>query len=176
MRRLAALALAAVMLSVIDAPARAQLVLSINNHTCGTLMVSLADAPGCGPHVPACSVLARNGFTTKLPVDIAYRPGVLVLSAEGGCSNRNTRIAGTCQVEIKTVRERVPLGLSIYRDDTMRPEQQSVGPPYGSPYRDLELSIPRPATLVTVDIYQGICDTDRGERRCELFCRTPDQQ
>lgn len=150
-----------------------QLTLSINNHTCGTLMVSLADAPGCGPDVPACSVLARNGFTTKLPVLIAYRPGFLTLSASGGCGNRNTTIAGTCQVEVKTVRETYNTGLSYYHYDTSRPEQQSATP---SDLRDLTISIPRPATLVSVDIYQGICDTDEGERRCELFCRTPNQQ
>ena len=173
MRRLAAPALAAAVLATAAEPARAQLTISINNRTCGELMVSLADAPGCGPNVPQCSVLARNGFTTKLPVDIAYRPGYLTLSASGGCSGRSTTIAGTCQIQVKTVRETYNTGFSYYRNDTSRPEQQSASP---SDLRDLTLSIPRPATLVSVSIYQGICDTDQGERRCELFCRTTDQQ
>jgi len=172
--RAAALVLAAlVALAASAGDARAQLTLAINNKTCGQLMVSLADAPGCGPHVPQCSVLARNGFTTKLNVDLAYRPGFLTLSAEGGCSNRNTQIAGTCQIQVKTVRETYNTGFSYYRQDTSRPEAQSATP---GDYRDLTLSITRPASLVTVDIYQGVCDTDRGERRCELFCRVPDQQ
>lgn len=171
--RLAPLALAALVLVGLTGAARAQLTLAINNKTCGALMVSLADAPGCGPNVPQCSVLARNGYTTKLNVDIAYRAGFLVLAAEGGCGNRNTQIAGTCQVQVKTVRETYNTGFSYYRSDTGRPEQQSASP---GDYRDLTLSIPRPASLVTVDIYQGICDMDAGERRCELFCRTPDQQ
>ncbi|MCC7050070.1 MAG: hypothetical protein IT562_25430 [Alphaproteobacteria bacterium] len=173
MRLVGALALLAGALAALPTAARAQLTLSINNHTCATLMVSLADAPGCGPDVPACSVLARNGFTTKLPVQIAYRPGFLTLAASGGCGSRNTTIAGTCQVEVKTVRETYNTGLSYYRNDTSRPEQQSASP---TDLRDLTISIPRPATLVSVDIYQGICDTDEGERRCELFCRTPNQQ
>ncbi len=167
------LGLAALVLVGLAAEARAQLTLSINNRTCGALMVSLADAPGCGPNVPQCSVLARNGYTTKLNVDIAYRAGFLVLSAEGGCGNRNTKIAGTCQVEIKTVRENYNTGFSYYRSDTARPEQQSASP---GDYRDLTLSIPRPASSVTVSIYQGICDMDAGERRCEIFCRTTDQE
>ncbi len=170
-RRLAAAA--AVALAAVASPASAQLTLSINNRTCGELMVSLADAPGCGPNVPQCSVLARNGFTTKLQVDIAYRAGFLVLTAEGGCRNRNTTIAGTCHVEIRNVRETYNTGFSYYREDTTRPEQQSASP---SDIRDLTVTIRRPATLVSVSIYQGICDTDRGERRCEIFCRTTDQQ
>lgn len=136
-------------------------------------MVYLADAPGCGPNVPACSVLARNGFTTKLQVDIAYKPGILLLRAEGGCGSRNTTIAGQCSVEIKTVRETYNTGFSYYRYDNARPEQQQASP---YDYRDLTISVPRPATLVQVDIYQGICDTDESERRCELFCRVPNQQ
>ncbi len=168
-----AIALAALVFVGLGARAEAQLTININNKTCGVLMVSLADAPGCGPNVPQCSVMARNGYTTKLNVDIAYRPGFLVLAAEGGCGNRNTRIAGTCQVQVKTVRENYNTGFSYYRNDPGRPEAQSASP---GDYRDLTFSIPRPATLVTVDIYQGICDTEGGERRCELFCRTTDQQ
>lgn len=171
MRRVAAAILAAAPWVV--APAGAQLTININNRTCGELMVSLADAPGCGPNVPQCSVLARNGYTTKLPVDIAYRPGFLTLAASGGCSGRNTTIAGTCAIEIKTVRETYNTGFSYYSPDTMRPEQEQASP---SQYRDLTITVPRPATLVSVSIYQGICDIDQGERRCELFCRTTDQQ
>ena len=171
--RAAASLIAGLVFLGMTARAEAQLTIAINNKTCGELMVSLADAPGCGPNVPQCSVLARNGFTTKLQVDIAYRPGFLLLAAEGGCGNRNTRIAGSCQVQVKTVRETYNTGFSYYRNDVARPEQQSASP---GDYRDLTLSIQRPASLVTVDIYQGVCDTERGERRCELFCRTTDQQ
>jgi hypothetical protein len=173
MRRPAALGAAVLSLAALAAPARAQLTLAINNRTCGELMVSLADAPGCGPGVPQCAVLARNGYTTRLQIDIAYRPGVLLLAAEGACKNRNTQIAGVCQVRIGTVRETYGTGFGYYREDTSRPEQQSASP---SDLRDLTVTVPRPARLVVVDIYQGVCDTDRGDRRCALFCRTPDQQ
>lgn len=159
-------------------PARAQLTLSINNHTCATLTVGLADAPGCGPGVAGCFAEARNGFTTKLTTYQPHREGYLRLSARGECRGaRNATIIGDCLVQIKTVWKRAPgFGITVYRDHSALPEGQSAGPPYDSPYVDLDLMLPQPASLVTIDIYQGICDNVGGERRCEMFCRVSDQQ
>lgn len=171
----AALAVAFAAQLVVVRPVSAQLTLSINNRSCADLDVSLADAPGCAPGVPGCSVEARKGFTTKLVVHQPYRPGYMRLAAQGECLGRNTKLAGECLIRIKTVYQRVP-GLSVYRGPDAYMEGQSAGGQYGSPFYDLEFSVPALPTLVTVDIYQGICDVDAGMRICELICRSDDQQ
>jgi hypothetical protein len=194
--RMAAAALAAA-LALGAAPSRAQLTLSIDNRTCADLEVGLADAPGCAlgvdppslleksraapgrgaPGVPGCFVEARKGFTAKLAVNRPYRPGYLRLSAQGECPGRNTKIAGECLVRLRTVYQRVPgPGFGVYRAPEAWSEGQSAGGQYGSPFYDLELSVPALPTLVTVEIQQGICELDAGVRRCEVFCRADDQQ
>lgn len=178
-RRAAVLGLMAAALAIAlgAAPARAQLTLSINNRTCADLEVGLADAPGCAPGVPGCFVEARKGFTSKLAVNQPYRPGYLRLSARGECPGRNTRIAGECLVRLKTVYQRVPVpGFGVYREPEAWSEGQSAGGQYGSPFYDLELSVPVLPTLVAVEIQQGICELDAGVRTCEVFCRADDQQ
>lgn len=166
--------LTALCLTAAARPAMAQLTLSINNRTCADLEISLADAPGCAPGVPGCAVVARRGFTSKLMVYQPYRPGYLVLAAEGACTASNTKLKGECLVRIKTVYQRVP-GIGIYHRDAY-PEGQSAGGQYGSPFYDPDIVVPALPTLVTVEINQGICDFDAGERICEVFCRSDDQQ
>jgi len=170
--RFTAFALAALM-SI--APAAAQLTLQINNHTCGLLDVLLADAPGCAPHVPGCLVQARNGFSTKFVVRHPYRPGYFRLAMQGQCTGGHAAIVtGWCDLKIKTVWP--PLPGDPY-DARERSQTQSLGPPYTEAYPgDIYLSLPGPATLMTIHIYQGICDEVAGDKRCEVFCRVEQQQ
>lgn len=141
------------------APALADLLLAINNRTCGVLTVHLPGASECGPEAPECYVRARNGFTTKVAVGQPFNDNLLRLTAEGECPAGNVKIAGACTVKIRRVTERV-----------------IVPGGSGSPFYDLELYVQAPATLVTVELTQGICDKQGGIRQCELACRSRDQQ
>jgi hypothetical protein len=137
-------------------PASAELVLAINNRTCAVLTVHLPGASDCGPAAPGCFVAARNGFTTKIAVDQAYNDGFVRLTAQGECAGRNVKLAGECVIGIKRVTERVRT-------------------PGGALY-ELDTYVQVPATLVAVEITQGICDNQDGVRHCELTCRARDQQ
>lgn len=167
--------LSAFVLLSVASPAAAQLTLQINNHTCGVLDVLLADAPGCAPHVPGCLVVARNGFSTKFVVRHPYRTGYFRLAMQGQCTGGHAAIVtGWCDIKIKTVWP--PLPGDPY-DPRERAGTQSLGPPFTEPYPgDFYFSIPGPASLLTIHLYQGICDEQAGERRCEVFCRVEQQQ
>ena len=156
-------------------PATAQLTLQLNNHTCGVLDVLLADAPGCAPHVPGCMVRARNGYTTKFVVDHPYKPGYFRLAMQGQCTGGHAAIvAGWCDIKLKTVWPILP---GEPYDERARSQTQSLGPPYTEAYPgDIYLSVPRPATSITIRIYQGICDEVAGDKQCEVFCRVEQQQ
>ena len=152
-------ALAALLLFAAVAPARAELVLAINNRSCGVLTVILPDAPPCGPDGRICSVEARKGFTTRLAVDQSFNDDFLRLTARGECTGRNARLAGDCVVKIGKVTQR-----------------DRGAAAYASPLVTQEVYVKVPASLVTVEIVQGICDEAGGERKCELVCRGQDQQ
>ena len=151
--------LAALALAATAGPARAELVLSINNRSCGILTVELPGAPPCGPDGRICSVVARNGFITKLAVDQSFNDDFLRLTARGDCAGRNARLAGECTVKIGKVTQR-----------------DRSAAPYASPLVAQEVYIKAQATLVTIEIAQSICDEAGGERKCELVCRGQDQQ
>ena len=140
-------------------PASAQLAVSINNRTCGTVTVELPDAPPCGPDGRICSVAARNGFTTRLSVDQAFNENYLRLVARGECPARNMQLAVDCTVKVKRI---------------ARVERGVAAP--GAPRAYTVQSVVGQATLVVVELTQGICDDQGGVRRCELACRASDQQ
>lgn len=153
------IALAALALMFAAAPASAELAVLINNRSCGPVTVELPDAPPCGADGKICSAVARNGFTTRLAVDQSFNEDYLRLVIRGECGARNMKLAGDCTVKVR----------KISRVETYTPDQ-------GGPIGMAAVAVTAQATLITLDLVQGICDNDNGERRCEMTCRSRDQQ
>lgn len=149
----------AVALPFAAGPASAQLALSIQNRVCGPVLVELPGAPLCGPEGRICATEARAGYTTRLLVDRGLNENYLRLVLRGECPQRNIKLAGECVVKVRKI-------------DRIESEVRPLGQPPGYDFR----AVQAPATLISIEIVQGICDDGGGERRCELTCRSRDQQ